>query len=91
MLPFYSSLLLYACQWHIQVFFDYFRRCYCIYVYGILKSFRTSSFSLFVIFRNLLNDDVIKSFTELADEQKSEKEEVYLYADFLSKLFCGNR
>lgn len=44
-------------------------------------------FSL-VIFRNLLNDDVIKSFTELADEQKSEKEEVYLYADFLSKLFA---
>lgn len=55
-----------------------------------MLNFEELSHKLFslVIFRNLLNDDVIKSFTELADEQKSEKEEVYLYADFLSKLFA---
>ena len=86
MLPFYSSLLLYACQWHMSsLFLIIFGDVICI-----MLNFEELSHKLFslVIFRNLLNDDVIKSFTELADEQKSEKEEVYLYADFLSKLFA---
>ena len=61
-----------------QVFFDYFRRCYCI-----MLNFEELSHKLFslVIFRNLLNDEVIKSFTELADEQKSEKAKSHYICD----------
>ena len=55
-----------------------------------MLNFEELSHKLFslVIFRNLLNDEVIKSFTELADEQKSEKKEDYLYPEFHSKLLA---
>ena len=53
-----------------------------------MLNFEELSHKLFslVIFRNLLNDDVIKSFTELADEQKSEKKR-FTYMPIFSRSY----